>query len=307
MGERLDEKKEMDIIQAKNILTTCRNLGTTHLTILGGEPTLHNNLLQIIQIAAQNHFDSICIDTNGVCIDKLIQIEPALLHEIRISLDGATSDSNDYIRGDGVFRNVIRNVEKLITRGYNVVFTCTIQKRNINDVLKVIDLAESMDVGKVNFHVMSSEGNGKDIEHLAISADEWRDVCNKIEQYESNVKVWYPPAWSIKEEIEKYEMQGFQGCLGYSMDRLSVMPDGKAYICSLLFDYPYNFFYFDKEGNLSINKKWNEMDMFFENITSQQKLLEAGCPAEMLLGEKKMGYVSLCRCWKAQIDYNVTS
>lgn len=307
MGGRLDEKKEMDIVQAKNILKTCRNLGTTHLTILGGEPTLHNNLLQIIQMAAQYHFSSICIDTNGVCIDKLIQIKPDLIHEIRISLDGATNVSNDYIRGKGVFGNVIKNAKKLISNGYNVVFTCTVQKRNINDVLKVIDLAESMNVGKVNFHVMSSEGNGKDIEHLAISADEWRDACNKIEQYKSNVRVWYPPVWSLKEEVEKYEMQGFEGCLGYSMDRLSIMPDGKAYICSLLFDYPYNFFYFDSEGNLLINKKWNEMDMFFENVSSQQKVLEAGCPAERLLGEKKRGYVSLCRCWKTQINESKTS
>lgn len=302
MGNRLNEKREMEVETIRNILKTCKRMGTTHVTILGGEPTLHRKFSEIVQMASDLQFESVCVDTNGLCINELKKLKPSMFQEIRISLDGAGSKANDYIRGKGVFEQVIKNAEELIALGYYVVFTCTVQKKNIGETIDLINLAEKMNVRKVNFHVMSTEGNGKEINDLALNANEWCEVCKKIEQYKSNVEVWYPPVWISKEKLQNFVNKGYKGCLGYATDRLSIMPDGRAYICSMLFDYPFHFFKFDKSGNLSINKERNEMDLFYENVTCDKELIESGCSAEKILGEEKDGFISICRCWKRQIS-----
>ncbi|MGH3803512.1 MAG: radical SAM protein, partial [Pseudonocardiaceae bacterium] len=53
MGERLERALKMPFNQIAETLTTWRQMGRSKLTILGGEPTLHPDYLDVIRYATE--------------------------------------------------------------------------------------------------------------------------------------------------------------------------------------------------------------------------------------------------------------
>ena len=66
---RLDsEKKYMDIETFKNVLNKLKELGCKRIAITGGEPTLHPNIKEMIDLAYDNGF-YVDLLTNGILVD----------------------------------------------------------------------------------------------------------------------------------------------------------------------------------------------------------------------------------------------
>ncbi|MBW2336216.1 MAG: radical SAM protein, partial [Deltaproteobacteria bacterium] len=76
------------------------NSNTKNLIFLGGEPTLHPDLPAAIRHARKLGFGSITVDTNGYLFhDILGKVDPDEVDTFSFSLDGATQQINDRIRG----------------------------------------------------------------------------------------------------------------------------------------------------------------------------------------------------------------
>ena len=74
----------------------------SNLILLGGEPTLHPDLPEIVGIAGELGYRSITIDTNGYLFNGILdKIEPVDVDYFSFSLDGPTPFINDPIRGRG--------------------------------------------------------------------------------------------------------------------------------------------------------------------------------------------------------------
>jgi MoaA/NifB/PqqE/SkfB family radical SAM enzyme len=54
MGERLERALKMSFDQITQTLTTWRQMGGSKLTILGGEPTLHPDYIDVIRSATKS-------------------------------------------------------------------------------------------------------------------------------------------------------------------------------------------------------------------------------------------------------------
>lgn len=308
MGDRLERGKIMDIEAAKRIIKFCYGIGARYLTFLGGEPTLHPELSTLISFAKEVGYKQLMVDSNGLLVGRLLKLPASDLHNITISLDGATAESHDYIRGKGTFEKTVNAIKLLLKNDYRVRINYTVSKSNIHEAETVLQLAESIGIHHVNFHTFSEEGYGIDNLQLSLNPDEWIDFYENLEKIKTKyqISIWYPPTWVKKDYISKYVNEGFQGCLGITLDRLSIFPDGRAYVCSVLFDTNYNFGYF-KDGKLEINKdsSTNEFDLFMNSIKDISKNYLSGCPAEETLEsngklKNKEGIISMCRCWKSQ-------
>jgi MoaA/NifB/PqqE/SkfB family radical SAM enzyme len=292
----------MSYEDAKNILKICRNLGARYVTILGGEPTLHPQLVEIVYFANTLGYEQITIDTNGILVHHISDISPALLKYVSVSLDGGTSETNDDIRGDGAFNKSLKGIKWLVDNGYSVRLNCTVTKKNLDDLEQFLDLAESLGIRLVNFHSFTGEGNGRLNMDLDITAVEWHDFCNRLKLVANirNIAVWYPPTWVSKDELRVLIDEGFRGCLGISLDRLSIFPDGRCYTCSVFFDED-NYFAQYEAGKFTMNRQESEYDQFCKAVYISDSLEFAGCPAENLLrdaGADGTDLYSVCRCWK---------
>lgn len=308
MGDRLERGLTLNFDRASQIMERCRTLGGEYITFLGGEPTLHPDLPELVDRAVDLGFRQVMINSNGLLEKTIDRIAPSKLHYISFSVDGASPETHDAIRGEGTYRKTIACIRQTVDAGYSVRIICTISQRNIHEATDLLNLADEIGIGMVNFHVFSEEGRGiANAEDWSLSAQDWISFYEFLEQIKDNYKtsIWYPPTYASESQLRRYVDEGFRGCVGASLDRLSIFPDEKAYVCSVLFDEPVNFCTFSVNG-MRLNRQMNEFELFTKAIfEAGAEPWRSGCPAEAMLAKNGMkevpaGLTSVCRLWKSQ-------
>lgn len=308
MGDRLERGLSLSFAQATRIMDHCRTLGGEYITFLGGEPTLHPDLPRMVDYAHGVGYRQVMINSNGLLERTIDQIAPEKLHYISFSLDGASPATHDSIRGEGMFDKTVPCIRSTVQAGYPVRIICTISQQNIEDAAKLLDLADELGVKMVNFHVFSEEGRGiANAETWSLSPQEWIDFYEYLESIKDNYRtsIWYPPTYADRRRLNRYVDEGYRGCVGCSLDRLSIFPDGRSYVCSVLFDEPMHFAVMTDQG-LRLNRQQNEFELFTQAaFQAGDEPWLSGCPAEAVLAKNGKpqtpdGLVSMCRLWKSQ-------
>ncbi|MEU4243127.1 radical SAM protein [Actinoplanes sp. NPDC026619] len=317
MGDRLEVAQKMPFEQVMATLDVWRRMGSSKLTILGGEPTLHPNYVKIIRSAQAMGFEHVITTSNGLepAIRKFRQMKPGDFSYVQISLDGGTAESHDQIRGPGTFTQALANIAELAERGFDVRIICTVNRANAGDSLRLLDIADELGVSLVKYHVFSTIGAGNDATDIAMNPLEWIAFYERLERVAEGyqTRVWYQPTYARRDRIASYAAQGYQGCIGRTLDRISVFPDGKAYVCSYLFDTDLHYANQTPNGLIEINKGPNEFDLFTRVLTQSScdgcqvgGGCGGGCPAEeLVMGSASCAadpdVVPVCRLWKADV------
>ena len=278
----------------------CRRLGAEYLTFVGGEPTLHPDLPRLVERANELGYRKVMIDSNGLSIKQLLDVNPRELYYVRISLDGATAATHEKVRGPDTYQKTVASVRELVPLGYRVRITYTVFNFNTHELPDMLSLAQSLAVTLVNIHSFSEEGLGRAHPDWSLTPEQWMAFCEELEALKPKfeIPVRYPPTWVRPENLPKYTDRGFRGCLGCSVDRLSIFPDGRCYICSLLFDTALNFGVMTDNGFV-LNRGSNEYELFTKAAMGAPEPALMGCPAEASLGAVPHNdFVSVCRLWR---------
>ena len=120
--------QRMEPAQVRAAIDEAASLGVKELYYTGGEPFLHPDILDLIEYALR------CAPTtvlsNGTLIteavaDRLAALAAASRYslEVRLSLDAVDGETNDAIRGKGVFDKVLRAAVRLEVRGLLPIIT----------------------------------------------------------------------------------------------------------------------------------------------------------------------------------------
>ena len=289
MGERLDRALVMPRDRVLDQLVYWRKMGGDKITILGGEATMHPDFEEIVAFTNSLGYSKVILTTNGLrsSLRKLERISPRDLAYVQVSLDGARPESHDSIRGKGTFRIAQEVTRRLCALGFDTRIICTVNKANIDDCLELLPFADEAGVSLVKYHVFSGIGTGKKNDDLLIAPLEWIDFYEKRlrpEEGKWKTRIWYQPTYARRSAMGEFERQGYRGCIGRTLDRISVFPDGRAYVCSYLFDTNLNFGTM-VDGHMKLNPGENEYDLFSRVMThSSCKSCKAsaccgGCPA----------------------------
>lgn len=198
----------------------------------------------------------------------------------------------------------------LTERRFDTRLICTVNRANIDDCLQLLDLADQLGVTLVKFHVFSTIGLGSDAEELSIAPHEWIAFYERLEEVSASyaTRVWYQPTYARRDRVDAFGRQGFAGCIGRSLDRISVFPDGRSYVCSYLFDTDLHFGTLN-DGHFELNRGRNELELFANTVTRPGcdhcvGGCQGGCPAEaIVMGASSCStdpdIVPVCRLWKA--------
>jgi radical SAM protein with 4Fe4S-binding SPASM domain len=316
MGERLDRALKMPYDTVMQTLTTWRQMGGSKLTILGGEPTLHPDYIDIIRDARKLGYEHVITTSNGLkaAARKFSRMEPADFSYVQISLDGGSAASHDQVRGPGTFEEALATTAELCRRGFDTRIICTVNRVNLDDCLNLLDIADELGVSLTKFHVFSVIGSGHGAAEWGIQPREWIEFYERleVEARRHRTRVWYQPTYARRERMAGYAADGYRGCIGRTLDRISIFPDGRAYVCSFLFDTELHFAQM-VDGKVVLNKGDNEFDLFAGVLRNAScggckdgASCMGGCPAEELV----MGAAScatdpdilpVCRLWKADV------
>jgi radical SAM protein with 4Fe4S-binding SPASM domain len=316
MGDRLDHGTQMEYEQVCDTLVLWRKLGGSKLTILGGEPTIHPDYCEIIRFANQIGYEHVITTTNGLkpAARKLNRLEPDDFAYVQISLDGGSSESHNAVRGPRTFEIAMETATATAARGFDTRFICTVNALNIDDCLKLLDIADEIGVSLVKYHVFSTIGNGNENEDWAIDPATWIEFYEQLDAAaeEHKTRIWYQPTYARRDRMAGYAKEGYRGCIGRTLDRISIFPDGRCYVCSYLFDTELNFANM-RDGAVEINRGRNEFELFAGALTSSScgkckvpGICMGGCPAEeLVMGGPSCGsdddIVPVCRLWKSTV------
>jgi radical SAM protein with 4Fe4S-binding SPASM domain len=321
MGGRLDRALKMSSGEIRNVFLTWRMLGGSKLTILGGEPTLHPDFIEAVKCAGEIGYEHIITTTNGLnpAMRKLRRLASTDFAYVQVSLDGGSSSTHDAIRGAGTFDETVGNIGELCRLGYDTRIICTVNRANAAGALDLLALADELGVSLVKYHVFSTIGIGAHNDQLALLPREWIDFCDELEcvapQYAT--RAWYQPTYTTRDKLGRYASEGFRGCIGRTLDRISIFPDGRCYVCSYLFDTSLHFAEM-VNGRVRLNHGRNEFDLFAGALAQPAcgackaaSICQGGCPAEELaMAASSCGtdpdIIPVCRLWKSDAKYAST-
>ena len=260
------------------------------------------------------------LTTNGLrpARRQLERLLPSDFAYVQVSVDGGTAASNDKIRGKGTFNAALETIGLLCKAGFDTRIICTVNKLNMDDCLQLLPIADTLGVSLVKYHVFSGIGNGRDKDGIdaddwLVEPEQWIAFYEYLETQRAlwNTRIWYQPTYAKRERVQHFVNQGYRGCIGRTLDRLSVFPDGRAYVCSYLFDTDLHFAFL-RDGRFTLNKGENEFDLFARGMTtsacSDCKVsgCMGGCPAEeIVMGQASCASIAdivpICRLWKSDI------
>jgi len=239
--EPTDELSLNDLLkivgQVERAVVKWEKMGTIALT--GGEPFIRHDELYSL-MARIDDSDSISyydILTNGSFIsdkeaDHLSTCKK--LRRVQLSLEGATADCNDAIRGVGSFDATISAIRHLREHLIDVSVMTTVTRRNKDDLPAIVDLLSKENVQAMAIERFIPEGRGSRISDQVLTALELRDVFEKmyhIAMSKPPVRILlYRPLFAITAP-EDYTV----GALcSVGNNSLSIMPDGTVFPCRRL-------------------------------------------------------------------------
>ena len=129
-GPKVHIHAPMSVAQVRQAIEEAEALGCRATAFTGGEPFLHPDILELVDIALAR--GPLEILSNGMCIDAAMASALALRArnspyslELRISLDGLDAAENDAIRGPGVFDACLAGIRCLVQAGLEPVLAVT--------------------------------------------------------------------------------------------------------------------------------------------------------------------------------------
>ncbi len=113
------DPRELSTEQCKAIIDELERMQVFYVNIGGGEPTVRPDFWELVDYATA-HKVGVKFSTNGVRITEVVAARLAASDyvDVQISLDGATAEINDAVRGSGSFAMAVRALENLAAAGF---------------------------------------------------------------------------------------------------------------------------------------------------------------------------------------------
>ncbi len=251
----------------------------SNMIFLGGEPTLHPDLPFAIQKAKELGY-FVTVDSNGYLFNDLLEkTTPELLDFLSFSLDGPDAETNDPIRGEGVFDTCVANIKRAVGAGFNVSVIYTVSQKNLGSLPRMVALLVKLKVRKFFIQVIGLRGKSAKAESEEInqvSRQQWLDIVPGVARLaaEKGIHVTYPKVFLSAGE--KFE------CAGVVAENFFIFPNGRVYQCPLCEDHPINA-YSIVNNRLVKNEGLREDSFFRLNI-------EEGCVMNKLLQPDTIEY-----------------
>ncbi len=122
------------------------------LTLLGGEPLLFpEKTLALARYGHRNALQTI-VSTNGHCMtDEFARDARRHRLQVQVSLDGATADLHDRVRGPGSFDRTLSAVQRLVDRRVFTIVSLVCHKENLHCLEQFYSLAGKLRVNEARF------------------------------------------------------------------------------------------------------------------------------------------------------------
>jgi MoaA/NifB/PqqE/SkfB family radical SAM enzyme len=216
------------------ILGEAQPLGYHHVALTGGEPPLHPRFGEALEIIARRgftyHFLTNARNFSKTLAELSAPLRRAKLAGISFSLDGATEETHDRIRGKGSFREVVTAIAACQAMGIEASIITTVNKANCHEIDQLALLGAHLKVKRQVFgHQMPTAHNlGED---LLLPVSEWRKVERDVARVMGEFR------HEISMAVGFYTDYYLPRCAPLVLDDLNIDYRGRLTLCCQLSNY----------------------------------------------------------------------
>jgi len=278
----------------RSIIKQAKLLGLSGVKLTGGEPLLHPQIKQILEVIRSEGL-RLTVETNGIrCTPELAEEMKATCIDpfVSVSIDGAATETHEWIRGvKGCFEAAQEGVKNLVKAGFRPQIIMTIMRRNKEEMEPVVRLAEQLGAGSVKFNLVQPTARGKAmheaIETLAI--DELVELGAWVENTlfnTTNLRLIYSHPMAFRPLGRMFgdnrDGCGTCGVLGI----LGVLSNGSYALCGIGETFPE--LVFGHAAKDKLEDVWKKTPVLQELRAGFPKKLEGIC-ADCLMKERCLG------------------
>ena len=235
------QNSDLSTAEAKDLIDQLAEAGVFYIYFLGGEPFMRKDFLELVEYTVSRDM-GVMINTNGWFVDADIasRLKKAGVFHVRVSVDGATANTHDSIRGGkGSFDRAIQAVECLKKADIPFVSIApTVMRENVSEISSLIDLAATLEVSEIQLVQMTDTGRGQkeniithdDVLMLKTIVDEKKQRYPQMRISASEGIATDKP---FKKEVQEGDMSPrIMGCAG-GRSSCSISAEGNVLPCLL--------------------------------------------------------------------------
>ncbi len=239
-GQVHSEEAELSAEEWKRILDRCRAAGIPQVTFTGGEPTMREDLPELIAYA--KWFVS-RLNTNGIKLteDYCRKLREAELDSVQITFYSSDSGIHNRLVGAAQYENTVHGIENALAAGLSLSINtplCTLNR----DYRKTLQFLKDKGVIYVTCSGLITTGNalGEESERLQLSGAELEEILRDAVSFcaENGMEIAFTsPGWIADEVFEELRIAA-PSC-GACLSNMAITPGGNVVPCqSWLSDEP---------------------------------------------------------------------
>ena len=222
---------ELSTEQWVSVLRQARDLGAAQLGFSGGEPLVRQDLEELVREARKLGFYTNLI-TSGVGMDdaRVGALKEAGLDHIQISFQASSAELNDMLAASNkAFEHKVAMAKAVKEYGYPMVLNFVIHRQNVEDVDKMLAMAEELNADYVELANAQYYGWALKNRDQLMPTREQLKVAEKVTQQfrettQSKMQVYF-----IVPDYLESEPKPCMG--GWGSIFMSIAPDGAALPC----------------------------------------------------------------------------
>jgi radical SAM protein with 4Fe4S-binding SPASM domain len=158
----------------ERLISEIAGLGAEEICLAGGEPLIHPDWYTILlQACGQAEIKRVTLQTNGTLIDdvfvnKLKKLDATCI-VVQVSMDGASSETHDRVRGEGSFVRSLQGLRRMCEAGLGqqtqVAFTE--MAHNFADLPRLLELVDEMGIASCVSGTLVPQGRAKASDRVA--------------------------------------------------------------------------------------------------------------------------------------------
>lgn len=268
-----DRRNHLSVSEWKRIFRQLESVNVYNVIISGGEPMIYPHFEELLRIATDLRM-SFSILTNGMLIsDSNLDIFKKKNVSVTISLDGATAELHEYLRGRNTYKRLMRNIELLVENDVKLNIAHVVNTHNKKHLEELVCFLIDKGVKNLSINLVEPEGRASSNSYLILNSKEEQQMREKINclqsRYADRIKINFPNL-SYRKNIDGFSKEEKVYCAA-GTKRVAISSDGCVYPCVYAFNLP-----FLKMGDLkreslqNIWKKETEWRLMRGGITTSQ-------------------------------------
>ena len=231
-GQPFAEEAELSTAQWKQIIDRCRDACIPQLTFTGGEPTLREDLPELIEYAA---WFVTRLNTNGIALTKEMcsRLYAASLDSVQITFYSADPAIHNALVGAEGFERTASGIENALAAGLNLSVNTPLCTKN-RDYRTTLEYLHGKGVRYVTCSGLITTGAAAEApsEALQLTTEEIRDVLREAVEYcyANGMEISFTsPGWVEPEFCEELGIST-PSC-GACLSNMAVTPGGNVVPC----------------------------------------------------------------------------